>query len=95
MPIRINATTSTDTSATFVPSGDFSVGAEFEAGSTAYIDVEAQIDGAATPPSPWVPIGTISPLDNPPIKRFAKLPNIRLRLYNNGGGKFARAWSGE
>lgn len=95
MPIRINATTPAAVSAAFSPAGDFSVEAEFEAGSTAYIDIEAQVDGAATPPSPWVPIGTISALDNPPLKRFAKQPNVQLRLYNNAGGKYARAWSGE
>ncbi len=95
MTIRINTTDATYTSDTFSPSGDFSVQAEFATGSTAYIDVEGQVDGAAAPASPWVAIGSISPLDNPPIKRFAKCPNVRLRLYNNGNTKSARAWSGE
>lgn len=95
MTKRIDTTAVTDTSAAFSPAGDFSVGVEFETGSSAYVDIEVQVDGGATPPSPWVPIGTISALDNPPIKRFAKQPSVRLRLYNNAAGKVARAWSGE
>lgn len=48
MPLRINTTSIADTSTAFTPSGDFTVQAEFKAGSSAYLDVEAQVDGAAT-----------------------------------------------
>jgi len=94
MPIRINTTDASATSGAFSPTNDFSVQAEFEPGSTAYIDIEGQVDGAATPASPWVALASLSINDFPPIKRFARCPNVRLRLYNNNG-KAAKAWSAE
>jgi hypothetical protein len=94
MTIRINSSaTAPVIGDVFNPTDDFSVQAEFEAGSTAYIDIEGCVDTASTPPAPWVALGTMSALDSPPIKRFAKCPAVRLRLHNNAAGKAAKAWS--
>ncbi len=90
MTERINTNASTATSAVFNPAADFSVQAEFPANSKAYIDVEGQVDAAA----PWVALGALSALSVPPMARFAKCPNVRLRLYNNDGS-LVKAWSSE
>lgn len=91
MTERINSTAATITSSAFAPTGDFSVQAEIPSPSKAYIDIEGQVDGAAA----WVALGTINYLSNPPVARFAKCPNVRLRMYNNDGVTTVKAWSGE
>jgi hypothetical protein len=91
MTERINSAALTVTSATFSPIGDFSVQAEIPAPSKAYVDIEGQVDAAAA----WVALGTIGSQTNPPVARFAKCPNVRLRMYNNDGVTTVKAWSGE
>lgn len=91
MTERINSTTETFTSAAFNPTGDFSVQAKIPAGSRAVVVIEGQVDAAAD----WVLLGSITALTDPPIARFAKCPNVRMRLYNNDGVTSIKAWSGE
>lgn len=91
MTERINSNAASATSATFSPTGDFSVQAEIPAPSKAYVDIEGQVDAAAS----WVALGTIGSQTIPPIARFAKCPNVRLRMYNNDGIATIKAWSGE
>ncbi|MGO8079914.1 hypothetical protein [Rhizobium leguminosarum] len=91
MTERINSAALTATSATFSPTSDFSVQAEIPAPSKAYVDIEGQVDAAAS----WVALGTIGSQTNPPVARFAKCPNVRLRMYNNDGVTSVKAWSGE
>ncbi|TRA97051.1 MULTISPECIES: hypothetical protein [Agrobacterium] len=91
MTERINAATATATSGTFSPTGDFSVQADIPVGSSAVINVEGQADAAA----PWVSLGGISASTIPPMRRFAKCPNVRLTLSGNSEGKSIKAWSGE
>lgn len=91
MTERINAATATATSGTFSPTGDFSIQADIPVGSSAVINVEGQVDVAA----PWVSLGGISASTIPPMRRFAKCPNVRLTLSGNSDGKTIKAWSGE
>lgn len=91
MTERINAATATATSVTFSPTGDFSIQADIPVGSSAVINVEGQVDAAA----PWVSLGGISASTIPPMRRFAKCPNVRLTLSGNSDGKTIKAWSGE
>ena len=92
MTERINTnSTAPAPSAIFNPTGDFSVQAEIPPGSSAVINVEGQVDNAA----PWVSLGGISAGTIPPMRRFAKCPNVRLTLSGNSDGKLIKAWSGE
>lgn len=91
MTERINSNAAAFTGATFSPSGDFSVQADIPAGSTAVINIEGQVDAAA----PWVSLGGISANTIPPMRRFAKCPNVRLTLSGNSDGKLIKGWSGE
>lgn len=91
MTERINAATATATSGIFSPTGDFSIQADIPVGSSAVINVEGQVDASA----PWVSLGGISASTIPPMRRFAKCPNVRLTLSGNSDGKTIKAWSGE
>ncbi len=91
MTERVNSSAASFTSQPFSPTGDFSVQAEFAANSKAYVDIEGQVDAAAG----WVQLGTLTVFSSPPIARFAKCPNVRLRMYNNDGVTTVKAWSAE
>ncbi|WCA60249.1 hypothetical protein G6M16_006965 [Agrobacterium tumefaciens] len=91
MTERLNANTATAIGGAFSPTGDFSIQADIPAGSSAVIEVEGQVDSNA----PWVPLGGISANTFPPMRRFAKCPNVRLTLSGNNSGVLIRAWSGE
>lgn len=91
MTERISTVAANLISGAFSPTGDFSVQADIPAGSTAVIEVEGQVDAAA----PWVSLGGISASTIPPMRRFAKCPNVRLTLSGNSAGKIIKAWSGE
>jgi hypothetical protein len=91
MTERINTNAAEFISDVFHPTGDFSVQTDIPAPGKASIDVEGQVDNG----SPWVVLGSLSAKSNPPIARFAKCPNVRLRLRNNDGTTLVKAWSAE
>jgi hypothetical protein len=91
MTERINTVLATFTSAEFPPTAEWTVQVEINPASKAYVDVQAQADAAA----PWITIGVLSARSDPPMLHFAKVPNARLRAYNNEGGYTLKAWSGE
>lgn len=91
MTERLNTNAPAAIGGVFSPTGDFSVQADIPAGSTAVINIEGQVDGNA----PWVSLGGISASTIPPMRRFAKCPNVRLTLSGNNDGKLVKAWSGE
>lgn len=91
MTERINTNVVDFVSGTFTPDGDFSVQASIPAASLARVDVEGRVDNDAE----WVPLAGIDSGTNPPILRFAKVPQVRLHLRGNDSGADIKAWSGE
>ncbi len=91
MTERLSSNAAAFVGGTFNPAGDFSIQADIPAGSSAVINIEGQVDAAA----PWVPLGGISASTIPPMRRFAKCPNVRLSLSGNNDGKLIKAWSTE
>lgn len=91
MTERLSSNAATFVGGTFSPAGDFSIQADIPAGSSAVINIEGQVDVAA----PWVSLGGIGASTSPPMRRFAKCPNVRLSLSGNNDGKLIKAWSAE
>lgn len=91
MSQRINTILTEFTSDAFSPDADFCVQAQFPTGSRARVYIEGHVDASAD----WEVLGSISARDKPPIARFAKVPEVRLRVGDNTAGDTVKAWSGE
>ncbi|MCJ7996051.1 hypothetical protein J5N58_16660 [Rhizobium cremeum] len=91
MSERINTTAAEEHCDAFSPEGDFAVQAQFPIRSRARLYIEGRVDPAAE----WEVLGSISPRDRPSIARFAKCPQVRLRVSDNKAGDNVKAWSGE
>ncbi|SIR16361.1 hypothetical protein SAMN05880590_1137 [Rhizobium sp. RU35A] len=90
MTLRINSIAESDNSgASFSPTDDFTLQAEFGAGSKAVVEIEARADSNAT----WLKVGAISYLTEPPIATFRKLPLVRITMRNNTAGATVKAWT--